>query len=197
MNSGWCDASLARRAALGSFRTYVGLLRYNFGAKRPNYLPTQLPSAASGRKTYLPTYLPIRRPPRKNLPTYLPTVPKVANHKRLIDRNAAMAATAARRPEAARESFAWVWTALAKESGSTRGARTERGENAPETCEREETVSVRVFSTAKLSASPLASGSRRTHRPTYLPTYLPTCPARRAAAKPTYLPTYLYRSRPT
>ena len=55
--------------ALGSFRTYVGLLRYNFGAKRPNYLPTQLPSAASGRKTYLPTYLPIRRPPRKNLPT--------------------------------------------------------------------------------------------------------------------------------
>ena len=55
--------------ALGSFRTYVGLLRYNFAAKRPNYLPTQLPSAASGRKTYLPTYLPIRRPPRKNLPT--------------------------------------------------------------------------------------------------------------------------------
>ena len=57
-------------AALGSFRTYVGLLWYNFAAKRPNYLPTQLPSAASGRKTYLPTYLPIRRPPRK---TYLPT----------------------------------------------------------------------------------------------------------------------------
>ena len=65
-------------AAFGSFRTYVGLLWYNFAAKRPNYLPTQLPSAASGRKTYLPTYLPIRRPPRKNLPTYLPTVPKVA-----------------------------------------------------------------------------------------------------------------------
>ena len=68
-------------SALGSFRDlrdalafiYVGLVRYNFAAKRPNYLPTQLPSAASGRKTYLPTYLPIRRPPRKNLPTYLPT----------------------------------------------------------------------------------------------------------------------------
>ena len=60
-----------RGTALGSLRTYVGLLRYNFGAKRPNYLPTQLPSAASGRKTYLPTYLPIRRPPRKNLPTYM------------------------------------------------------------------------------------------------------------------------------
>ena len=49
-----------REAALGSFRTYVGLLWYNFAAKRPNYLPTQLPSAASGRKTKntpdLPTF---------------------------------------------------------------------------------------------------------------------------------------------
>jgi len=63
---------------LGSFRTYVGLLRYNFGAKRPNYLPTQLPSAASGRKTYLPTYLPIPGGRRENtsLPTYLPEVAK-------------------------------------------------------------------------------------------------------------------------
>ena len=68
-NVGCRRARLAVGAALGSFRTYVGLLRYNFAAKRPNYLPTQLPSAASGRKTYLPTYLPIRRPPRKNLPT--------------------------------------------------------------------------------------------------------------------------------
>ena len=38
----------------------------------------------------------------------------------------------------------------------------------------------------KLSASPLACGSRQT----YLPTYLPTCPPRPAAEK-TYLPTYL------
>ena len=51
------SVELVRLAALGSFRTYVGLLWYNFAAKRPNYLPTQLPSAASGRKTYLPTYL--------------------------------------------------------------------------------------------------------------------------------------------
>ena len=44
----------------------------------------------------------------------------------------------------------------------------------------------------KLSASPLACGSRQT----YLPTYLPARRGRRPK-KPTYLPTYLCFSRPT
>ena len=51
----------ARRAraltALRFFRTYVGLGRGKFGAERPTYLPTYLPTLASGRRTYLPTYL--------------------------------------------------------------------------------------------------------------------------------------------
>jgi hypothetical protein len=30
------------RTALGSFRTYVGLVRYNFATQDANYLPTYL-----------------------------------------------------------------------------------------------------------------------------------------------------------
>jgi len=115
-----------RLPALGSFRTYVGLLRYNFGAKRPNYLPTQLPSAASGRKTYLPTYLPIPGGRRENtsLPTYLPEVAK--SQKKTDETRPWQRRPHGRRPEAAREPFAWVWTGLAR-AARTRRARTERG----------------------------------------------------------------------
>jgi hypothetical protein len=58
-------------SALGSFRDlrdalafiYVGLVRYNFAAKRPNYLPTrytQLPSAASCIQVGIPIPIPVR-----------------------------------------------------------------------------------------------------------------------------------------
>ena len=58
------------------FRTYVGLYTGNFAVKCLTYLPTYLPSAASGRRTYLPTYLLSAASGRRTyLPTYLPTLP--------------------------------------------------------------------------------------------------------------------------
>ena len=82
-----------RSPAFRFFRTYVDLDTHNFAVKCSTYLPTYLPSAASGRKTYLPTskvtafyylffglrpktYLPtsaLRGLRPQNLPTYLPT----------------------------------------------------------------------------------------------------------------------------
>ena len=60
------------KPALRFFRTYVGLVGHKFGVKRPTYLPTYLPGAASGRETYLPTYLPSAASGRETyLPTYL------------------------------------------------------------------------------------------------------------------------------
>ena len=60
----WCDSRAAtavsmkstEHTALGSFRTYVGLLRYNFNERPRTYLPTYLPNLLlRTQTTYLPT----------------------------------------------------------------------------------------------------------------------------------------------